>query len=412
MKDTPNEQTLLWQNKVLKKEPRGYQTIGLQWISGKVRTMVFVGALGMLGTVGSNGCLPKEIQDWLSDVEQAKDIKPLWQKVWKGIMYFKELQPMVEEFKRTDKKQLLKQAEYIAGKIEEAGAEADRIVDAVSEMRAKGVRVNPGVVEHALAIIRKTLAQFDTDAYIEGRAKADRWDWLFSKAKRAMTAFYAAEEGQTKLVRLEKTLYSLIDREIDGYTNNSVINTLIEEYVEKHPETPIELESPVSIPVGLKKGAKGAAARTLQWNLIQLGYMKSRSDDADFGSGTQRDLTRFQKEIVREPEEENFVNGIVDEPTLQILKKISLTIAEKCKAIRPGLEIGLRGSDVKALQRRLIERGLLQERDDDSLYGSKTYNAVSKFQRKCGGEKFAIPSRLGRVDFFTCIVLSEQDLCD
>lgn len=388
----------------------------------KMRAMVFISALGILGGGINSGC--SKIDDWFSDIEQAKEIKPLWQKIWKGIMYFKELQSVVEEFKRMDsdtrKEKLLKQAEYIADKIEEAGKEADRIIDAASEIRAKGVRINPGVVEHALAIIRKTLAQFDTDVYIKARRKADRWDWLSKKAERAMAAFYAAEEGQTKLVRLQKTLYSLIDREIAGYTNNSVIDTLIEEYVEKHPEAPIELEKPVPISVGLKVGDKGAASRTLQWKLAQLGYMQARSDDGDFGSVTRNALGRFQEEmvLVEEPEVENPVKGIVDERTLQILKEIQEGVAEDCKAIRPGLEIGLRGNDVKALQERLIELGFLKKGDDDSWYGGKTYNGVAKFQRECGWKGFAIPSRLGRVDGFTCVGLNDQnpygpeDLCD
>lgn len=121
------------------------------------------------------------------------------------------------------------------------------------------------------------------------------------------------------------------------------------------------------IPVILfKRGAKGDDVSALQQKLKALGYLTGAAD-GQYGAGTVKAVEAFQKDNGLE------ATGRVDEDTMAALN------AREIPA-RTSFARGDIGDDVKALQEQLKALGYL-EGDADGNFGSKTEQAIRKFQQ-------------------------------
>ena len=117
----------------------------------------------------------------------------------------------------------------------------------------------------------------------------------------------------------------------------------------------------------LKKGDSGEAVKTLQQNLISLGYLTGEVD-GQFGSATKSAVTAFQAASGLR------TDGQAGEKTLE-------AIADAVKAVSNAgtLKKGSRGDAVKALQQKLISLGYLSG-SADGIFGESTLKAVIAFQ--------------------------------
>ena len=134
----------------------------------------------------------------------------------------------------------------------------------------------------------------------------------------------------------------------------------------------------------LRKNDSGENVAQLQEALIQLGYLTGKAD-GNYGTGTVSAVKEFQK-----------ANGLTEDGTAgEETQKVLFSgkAKEKAKATATAtpkatatpapdniLKEGSKGSDVKALQTKLIELGYLSGKAD-GVYGSKTAAAVKAFQR-------------------------------
>ena len=145
----------------------------------------------------------------------------------------------------------------------------------------------------------------------------------------------------------------------------------------------------------LKTGSKGENVKTLQRRLAELGYYTGKVD-GDFGAGTFNALTAFQKA------NKLTADGVAGTRTLNKLYSSSAIKANGAKAAVTAtpaaskttakatatpaastvLRTGDKGTEVKAMQKRLVELGYLTVAD--GAYGIKTYNAVAAFQKRNG----------------------------
>ena len=129
--------------------------------------------------------------------------------------------------------------------------------------------------------------------------------------------------------------------------------------------------APENTAVILRQGSSGAAVKSLQKRLIELGYLGG-SADGNFGTGTKSALMDFQSAAGLK------VTGVADVDTQEAL--------EASDAPEKGgvtLKQGMSGDAVKRLQNRLIELGYMTGTADGS-FGASTKTAVAAFQRKAG----------------------------
>ncbi len=118
----------------------------------------------------------------------------------------------------------------------------------------------------------------------------------------------------------------------------------------------------------LKKHDKSEAVTTLQYRLMELGYLDIDEPTNYFGSSTETGVILFQRQHGLKQD------GIAGNETQTILYGDS---AEKyC------LKEGAEGQDVKALQEQLVDLGYLAEKDVDRVYGPVTVAAVEAFQKR------------------------------
>ena len=130
-------------------------------------------------------------------------------------------------------------------------------------------------------------------------------------------------------------------------------------------------DAPENTAVILRQGSSGAAVKSLQKRLIELGYLGG-SADGNFGTGTKSALMDFQSAAGLK------VTGVADVDTQEAL--------EASDAPEKGgvtLKQGMSGDAVKRLQNRLIELGYMTGTADGS-FGASTKTAVAAFQRKAG----------------------------
>ncbi len=138
----------------------------------------------------------------------------------------------------------------------------------------------------------------------------------------------------------------------------------------------------------LRKNDSGDAVAQLQEALIKLGYMSGKAD-GNYGSNTAEAVKAFQKANGLT------ADGTAGEQTQKLLfggnaKKASATAkptaTPKATATptptpaSTAMKVGSKGSDVKALQKKLIELGYLSGKAD-GIYGTKTAEAVKAFQK-------------------------------
>ena len=136
----------------------------------------------------------------------------------------------------------------------------------------------------------------------------------------------------------------------------------------------------------LKQGDRGDDVKRLQKRLIELGYLTG-SADGIYGASTSNAVKAFQTV------NKLTVSGVATVETQQRLYSNDAIAqggtatpapsATPAPTEYPTLKPGSVGASVKALQRRLIELGYLND-TADGAYGSRTTSAVKSFQIKLG----------------------------
>ena len=135
----------------------------------------------------------------------------------------------------------------------------------------------------------------------------------------------------------------------------------------------------------LRKNDSGDAVAQLQEALIKLGYLSGKAD-GNYGTATAEAVKAFQKANGLT------ADGTAGEQTQKVLyggnaKKASASATATPKATATpaptastSLKVGSKGSDVKELQKKLIELGYLSG-TADGVYGTKTAEAVKAYQK-------------------------------
>ena len=133
---------------------------------------------------------------------------------------------------------------------------------------------------------------------------------------------------------------------------------------------PEDTPEPTAQYATLKKHDKSEAVTTLQYRLMELGYLDIDEPTNYFGTSTETALILFQRQHDLKQD------GVAGNDTQTIL--FSETAEHYC------LKEGAEGQDVKALQEQLVDLGYLSEKDVDRVYGPVTVAAVEAFQKRNG----------------------------
>ena len=158
-----------------------------------------------------------------------------------------------------------------------------------------------------------------------------------------------------------------LGQEPETYPENSEEPAESPELLEETPEPTEELTEKY---VSLKKHDKSEAVTTLQYRLMELGYLDIDEPTNYFGSITETALILFQRQHDLKQD------GIAGNETQTILYGES--------AQRYCLKEGAEGQDVKALQEQLVDLGYMSEQEVDRVYGAVTIAAVEAFQKRNG----------------------------
>lgn len=141
---------------------------------------------------------------------------------------------------------------------------------------------------------------------------------------------------------------------------------------------------PVEVPASyetLRIGSSGDAVRALQTRLISLSFLTGNADGI-FGTQTAKAVTSFQRNNNLR------ADGVAGTDTLTALygakavgsqAPLNPSAEEDAPASRGTLRAGDSGSDVKAMQQKLIELKYLTG-GADGVFGPKTYLALQAFQ--------------------------------
>jgi len=133
---------------------------------------------------------------------------------------------------------------------------------------------------------------------------------------------------------------------------------------------------PQSITAVLGEGSRGSEVTRIQQRLIELGLLNTRATGV-FGPATKDAVVRFQRA-------NNLTSdGVVGRTTLAMLFPTTLPANPPTNPITSTLRRGSRGAQVRALQNRLIEMGLLNATANGN-FGPLTQSAVEQFQRSNG----------------------------
>ncbi len=132
----------------------------------------------------------------------------------------------------------------------------------------------------------------------------------------------------------------------------------------------------------LSKGKVGDDVRELQMLLNLAGANPKLSEDGDFGTKTQIALKEFQQLS------ELKADGIASDTTFSMLQRITQDSFDGEQPIEFSrlLKAGLKGDDVRKLQKLLNREGSKPKLEEDGIFGVKTADAVMDFQRKNGLE--------------------------
>ncbi|MEG0728118.1 MAG: peptidoglycan-binding protein [Anaerovoracaceae bacterium] len=140
-------------------------------------------------------------------------------------------------------------------------------------------------------------------------------------------------------------------------------------------------------PAIMKSGSKGSSVKDLQTWLWDLGYKEIRWFDGIFGNRTLKCVREFQRASKIK------VDGIVGKDTKAAFRKkiVTKTIATKSTSTAKkdynfskwpaNMKRGNKGTSVGDLQRLLVDIGRKEVGKVDSVFGSKTHNAVTNFQK-------------------------------
>ncbi len=178
---------------------------------------------------------------------------------------------------------------------------------------------------------------------------------------------------------------------VDGVAGSSTLDKVYSATAKKAPSA-TNTNTPKPSATSLKNGSTGSEVRKMQNRLIELGYL-SGSADGDFGDATEDAVKAFQRRNGLT------VDGKAGTATLEKLYSSSAKAAVTAKptakpTARPtntpkptatSLKNGATGSDVRKMQKRLIELGYLSGSADGD-FGDATENAVRAFQRRNGLE--------------------------
>ena len=170
----------------------------------------------------------------------------------------------------------------------------------------------------------------------------------------------------------------------DGVVGAATLTKLYGATATKKPDV-----TPTPVPSGsLKVGSTGSDVRTVQQKLKSLGFYQG-SVDGDFGEGTEKAVTAFQKQYGL------YADGKVGEQTLNALRNAKATAKPAYQAQtatpRPTaaptfsentyLRKGNSGSDVRKMQERLISLGYLSG-TATGTFDEGTEEAVIAFQKR------------------------------
>lgn len=145
------------------------------------------------------------------------------------------------------------------------------------------------------------------------------------------------------------------------------------ETVEETPEPTPDDEPEITPEPGhqyatLKKHDKSEAVTTLQYRLMELGYLDIDEPTNYFGTSTESAVVLFQRQHDLQQD------GVAGNDTQTILYSDD--------AQHYMMKEGAEGDDVKALQEQLVDLGYLSEKDVDRVYGPITIAAVEAFQKR------------------------------
>ena len=139
---------------------------------------------------------------------------------------------------------------------------------------------------------------------------------------------------------------------------------------EPTPDEPEPTEEPGAQYATLKKHDKSEAVTTLQYRLMELGYLDIDEPTNYFGTSTESAIILFQRQHDLKQD------GVAGNETQTIL--FSDEAEKYC------LKEGAEGQDVKALQEQLVDLGYMSEKEVDRVYGPVTVAAVEAFQKRNG----------------------------
>ena len=140
----------------------------------------------------------------------------------------------------------------------------------------------------------------------------------------------------------------------------------------------------------IRKNDSGDAVAQLQEALIELGYLSGKAD-GNYGEGTAEAVKAFQKAngltadgTAGEETQKALFGGNAKKAEAKATASPTPKTAEKATAApapaNENLKIGSKGSEVRSLQKKLIELGYLSG-NADGIFGTKTAEAVKAFQR-------------------------------
>ena len=172
--------------------------------------------------------------------------------------------------------------------------------------------------------------------------------------------------------------------------------------ITKPTATPTPLVTPAPDDTVVNASSSKSEIRSLQNKLISLGLLPDGSADGKFGSTTSTAVKNFQIRVNQLLDYEALdPTGEVDENTMAYLNyyiewwknqqkatatpkataKATATATVKPTATSDGsVSAASSAKEIKAVQNKLIQVGALTDGEADGAYGSKTANAVKKFQ--------------------------------
>ncbi|MEG1811192.1 MAG: peptidoglycan-binding protein [Clostridia bacterium] len=132
------------------------------------------------------------------------------------------------------------------------------------------------------------------------------------------------------------------------------------------PPTPIAPPSPTPVPMLLQREDKDPLIITVQERLMELGYMDSDEPTEYFGRLTQDAISIFQRTC------NLTIDGVITQEVYDMLMGDT--------APKYMVTVGIEGTDVKELQKRLRELGYIK--DATGYFGTDTEEAVKEFQKR------------------------------